>query len=87
MGAVSALNDLQANEIAPALLHAFPDLTGPARKLALDALFRDETRIRALLDAIEAKQFERAFLGTEREKRLSELSDPGLRNRARELLP
>jgi putative membrane-bound dehydrogenase-like protein len=86
MGAVSALNDIHSGEVASALLRAIPDLTEQNQKLALDALLRDEPRIRALLDAVEAKRFDGGTLGNERIKVLSELSDPALGNRARSLL-
>jgi hypothetical protein len=87
MGAVSALNDIDSPEVAPALLRAIPGLAAQNQKLAFDALIRDPSRIGATLDAIEARRFDGQALGTERIKLLSELSDPTLRNRARRLLP
>jgi hypothetical protein len=86
MGAVSALNDIQSQKVVPALLRAIPDLTKENQKLALDALLRNESRIRALLDAVESKQFDPSLLGTERIKVLTNLDDSDLRNRARNLL-
>jgi hypothetical protein len=54
MGAVSGLVDIDSPEATKELVDSLSHLTGENRKLALKGLLRSESRVTALLDAVEA---------------------------------
>ena len=56
MGAVSGHSDVANDEAGPLLISAFGHLSADNRKLALDALFRTETRRKMLIEALTAGQ-------------------------------
>ena len=85
-GAVSGLADVKSKEVALSLIGAFKNLTSHNRKFALDALWRDDSRIAVLLDALGDGRIEVAALSTEQVKRLKNLPDEKLRGRAEQLL-
>ena len=86
MGAVSGLADVEATEAAAALLHAWPGLAEPNRKLALDALVRRESHALALLEALAAGRIKSEELGPERVNRLLQHEAAAVRQRAAGLL-
>jgi HEAT repeat protein len=51
MGAVSGLNDIKSNEVAPLLIKALSYLDGHNRILAVEALLRTPDRATVLLNA------------------------------------
>ncbi len=65
MGAVSAAGDVQDPQAARALLDALPHLTEGNRKLALEALVRDDERRKQLRAAIDAGQVKTEWLTDE----------------------
>jgi hypothetical protein len=72
-GAVGGVGDVDAPGATDALISALPHLTGNNRNAALDALLRNRARADALSRAIDAGTVDRAWLGDERAKKLSDL--------------
>jgi putative membrane-bound dehydrogenase-like protein len=87
MGAVSALGDMQAREAAAALLDGLGDLTEGNRKLALDALLRNDERCALLLERVETKRLARDLLGERRVGLLKAHANEKIRLKAAELFP
>jgi hypothetical protein len=86
MGAVSGLADMPVPEAGRALLAGLRHCTPANRKLALDALLRDPTRVALLLEAVEKKEVTREALGQERVQRLLRHDSAVLRTWARHVL-
>jgi HEAT repeat protein len=86
MGAVSALGDMPDERATRALIDALAGLSQGNRNLALDALIRDEQRISALLDAVQAGKVAADAIGAARAKRIKEHSNASVRQRAARLL-
>ena len=86
MGAVSALGDMPEREAGQALAGALGYLEGQNRELALDALVRNDTRAKLLLDLVEAGKLEGAALGKERQEKLLNHASEEIRSRAARLL-
>src|SRR5262249_6243993 len=85
-GAISGLADVRSPKVGPALLSGLAHYSPGNRNFALDALLRDDSRVAALLDAVEKKQVKPADLAEAGVKRLLNLGNPELRGRARRLL-
>jgi HEAT repeat protein len=86
MGAVSALADMKSPEASAALIKALPDVTDGNRKLALDALLRDQERCLALLNAVADRKIAVSALGQAPIEKLKNHPDPAVRKRAGEVL-
>jgi len=86
MGAVSGAADVNAPQATAALVAALPGLTEENRNLALNGLLRDESRVAALLDAVEAGKVDKGWLGKERIEKLTSHPNAKLRERAGKLL-
>jgi putative heme-binding domain-containing protein len=86
MGGVSAAADVQDPAATAALLAGLAHFAKGNQGLALDSLFRDESRTDALLDALEAGRVTREILGAPRVERLRSLPDARRRARAEALL-
>lgn len=86
-GAVSALVDMESKNVGPALISGLGCFSENNRKFALDGLLRNDTRIAALLDGLEAKKVDVALLGAERIKKLRNLQNKKLRARVDKLFP
>jgi putative membrane-bound dehydrogenase-like protein len=88
MGAVSALSDLRkpAGEVASALASGLGHYSKGNRAMALDALVRDEGRMQALLDAVEAGRIKATDLGPKHRAALTSAKDAAVRERAGRLL-
>ena len=56
------------------------------RKLALDALLRNDSRVTALLDGVEQGKVKPVWFSEEQKKKLQGLKDEKLRGRATKLL-
>lgn len=82
MGAVSGLGDVDRPEATAALVGALPDLTADNRSLAIAALLRNVSRVRALLDAIEAGTAKAEWVGKDHRDKLLDDPDEGIRARA-----
>ena len=85
-GAVSALGDMPAPEATHALLSGMEQFSPQNRKLAIEALTRDDHRRDALLDNIEAGRVTASELGEEARKKLTDPSRNRSYERARKLL-
>jgi hypothetical protein len=85
-GAIGALNDVNAREVAPALISALPNFSDRNRNAALNALLRDDARMLALLDAVEAGRIKASDLGEARTQKLKAASDKKVSARAEKLL-
>lgn len=84
-GAVSGLSDVDSNEIAKTLIENFDNLNERNRAFALDALLRNESRIRRLLNAVADGKIKFSALGPERLKKLKEHPDQKIRERVEAL--
>ncbi len=76
MGAVSGLGDMSGTEAGLALLGSLPHLTPSNRKLALDALLRDNGRRAALRAAFLGGRVNPDLLDAERREFLLQLTPP-----------
>jgi len=85
-GAISALGDMPSPSVAEVLLSAYPNYTQANRGIALDALLRDNHRITALLDAIEAGKIPKGDLDEERIKKMKSVADKTSKRRMNKLL-
>jgi hypothetical protein len=79
MGAISALGDIRSPIIGQALLSGFSHYSETNRNMALDALLHDDSRIAALLDAVEDGRVAKSALGENRVETLKKLKDPKLK--------
>jgi hypothetical protein len=70
MGAVSGAGDVKDPRATAALIAALPGLTEGNRKLALQALVRDEQRVAALRDAVAAGKVDASLLEDNLKQRL-----------------
>jgi hypothetical protein len=86
MGAVSALGDMRSPSIGQALLSGFMHYSEPNRNMALDALLRDDSRIAALLDAVEDGRVAKSVLGEKRIGTLRKVADPKLKARVEKII-
>jgi putative membrane-bound dehydrogenase-like protein len=86
MGAISGLSDVDSPRVAPLLLSGIDDYSPVNRKLALDALLRDDARIAALLDALEQSRVKASALSPGQQKALRALKNERLRERAEKVL-
>lgn len=86
MGAVSALGDMDEPPAGEALLASLVDLTPGNRNLALDALLRNASRAKRVLDAVAIGRLSVESLGAERVKRMKNHDDAEVSRRAAELL-
>jgi hypothetical protein len=71
MGAVSGLGDMNDPNATAALIAALPALTESNRKLAFQALARDEPRLAALRDAVTAGKVDASLLDADVKQRLA----------------
>lgn len=85
-GAISGLGDLPSPCVAQAILSGLDHYSASNRDFALDALLRDESRMTALLDAIEVGRMTSDVLGAERAETLRTHPSPEIRERAARLL-
>jgi hypothetical protein len=69
-GAVSAIGDIHDPKATQALIAALSKLTEANRKLALQALLRDDQRIAALRDAVAAGKVDASVLDADAKRRL-----------------
>jgi hypothetical protein len=86
MGAISGTSDVQHPQAAEALLSGLNHYSDANRALALDGLVRTPERCLALLAAIQQGKVNREHLGSQREKRLLEHSNPDVQSTARQVL-
>jgi hypothetical protein len=70
MGAVSGLGDMKHAEAADALIAALPNLTEGNRKLAIEALLRDDARMAALREALKSGKVDASLLDAGQKARL-----------------
>ena len=77
-GAISGLSDMKASQVAAALASGLGHYSKSNRDFALDALLRDESRVRVFLDEIAAGRVGKADLGQKRIERLKSLKDEKL---------
>ncbi|MEX0586553.1 MAG: c-type cytochrome, partial [Pirellulales bacterium] len=87
MGAVSALSDMPVPEASAALLDNLDNYSANNRRLALDAMFRSQDRVAALLDRIESKKIPRTTLSDRRVQLLKNNQQESIRKRAAALYP
>ena len=80
-GAVSALSDVESDEVAKTLIDNFENLSERNRQFALDALLRNDSRISKLLNAIADGKIKFSALGAQRLKKLKAVPDEKLRCR------
>ena len=86
-GAISGLSDIDRPEVASLLLGGIAHYSEGNRKLALDALVRTESRMVALVDAIEKSTVMRAMLSEAQLSKLRKAKDAALKARVQALLP
>ncbi len=86
-GAVSALCDLTAKGAGAMLISAWPHLSDNNRKLALDGMVREETKVLELLDAVEKRKILPAEIGVPRIMKLKSWANPAIRAQANDLIP
>ena len=77
---------MKQEEVAPALISALPNFSERNRNAALNALLRDDARMLALLDAVEAGRIKAADLGDARVEKLKTATDKQVRERAERVL-
>jgi hypothetical protein len=70
MGAVSGVGDVRHAAATDVLIAAVPDLTKANRKLAIDALLRDEARLTALRAAVAAGKIHPSMLDADQKARV-----------------
>lgn len=87
MGAVSGLVDIPDPPATAALIEHFAGLAPRNKELALDGLLRSETRMLAVLEAIERGQLTADQLGAARLERLRTAGGESVRTRAAAVLP
>jgi len=85
-GAISALGDVPSPDVPKALVSGLGHYTPANRKLAIQALVRDDARREALLDAVAAGQLTKADLGEEIERMLVDPSRNRSSERAKKVL-
>ncbi|HEX2473618.1 MAG TPA: hypothetical protein VHK01_02665, partial [Lacipirellulaceae bacterium] len=81
MGAISGLADMDASPAIDAIIAAFPDYGRSNQELAITLLLRSESRITALLDAIEEGTISADALSAEQWLELKQTTDEDLRTR------
>jgi putative membrane-bound dehydrogenase-like protein len=86
VAAVRAYGQIDSDEVVLDLLSRFREFTGKARTEAAEAMYRSDTRIVALIDAIERGDVQPWMLNFVQKRRLVMHPDPALRARARKLL-
>ena len=84
--AVRVLGRVPGDDVGRFLLDAYARLSAGARGEALNALFRSESRMQLLLDAVEAGDVSRSALGWNRRVRLMRDTEGAVKARARSLL-
>ena len=70
MGAVSGLGDVRHAAATDALIAALPHLTDGNRKLAVEALLRDDARMAALREALKSGKIDASLLDAGQKSRL-----------------
>lgn len=86
MGAVSGLVDVDQPAATAHLIKSLNHLVPQNRTLALDGLFRGETRQKALLEALELKTAQVVWLSAEQKTKLLNIGDATWRDRAMQVL-
>ncbi len=86
LAAVGALAAVDDSRVAPLLLDGWATKTPKFQDAAMDAVFRQQGRLPALLDAIERSVIPRWSLDSARREQLRESPDKGIRDRAKALL-
>lgn len=86
MGAVSGLSDVDQPDAAPLLLEHLAGFAPRNRDLAIESLLRNESRATALLDALERKQVDIAWIKDVHRQRLSQGLGNVIAERAEKLL-
>ena len=86
LATVTALTSSNREEVASVLLADFEQRSPAVQKAILDAVFRRDNRLPALLEALEQETVLPASLGSLHRIRLLEHSDPTIRNRSKSLL-
>lgn len=86
LAAVEALAAVDDARVAPLLLDGWPAKTPKLQDATMDAVFRQQDRLPALLDAIERSAVPRWSLDSARREQLRESPDKVIRDRARALL-
>jgi putative membrane-bound dehydrogenase-like protein len=82
---IAALGRLRGKEVAAVLVRGWKSYGPALRGQVLDALFRRDDWLRALLDNLERKEVSPAELDAARRQRLLAHKDPGIRQRASRL--
>jgi putative membrane-bound dehydrogenase-like protein len=85
-GAISGLSDVDAPQVAKALIGGLGYYSKENRKFAVEALLRTDARAAALLDALEAGTVKKDVLAKEHVEALRQHKDAKLRERARKVL-
>ena len=86
MGAISGLSDVDDPAVVGLLLGGLGHYSPGNRKLALEALLRNDTRLDALLTALEQGQVKKEWLDDGLKKKLRELPQEKHRERVKKLL-
>jgi hypothetical protein len=86
MGAVSGLGDVDDPQAARLLSAALPELAPDNRILAIDALLRNDARTEVLLGLLESGKLAPATLNEAQRKKLRDLPDGRIRDRALRVL-
>lgn len=85
-GAIGALNDIKAREVAQALISGLKHFSDRNRNSALNALMRDDARMAAVLDAVAVGRLTKSDLGEARVEKLKTAPNKRIRARAEQLL-
>ncbi len=86
MGAISGLSDVESKEVSQLLIKNLGHFNDENRDLALDALIRTTERSESLLDAVADGTISVKLLNSAQRKRLFELKDPSISERAKRIL-
>ncbi len=86
LAALAALAATDESTVGPTLLAGWSTYSPKVQAAALDAMFRRQQRLTALLDALESGTVARASLDTLRREQLLALPDEAIRRRAAALL-
>jgi putative membrane-bound dehydrogenase-like protein len=86
LATLKALNAIPDETVSHVVLQQWENFAPALQDAALNTFMTNETRVRILLDAIEAGKIPQAAIGWQRSIRLMTQQDIALRNRARALL-
>ena len=83
LAAIRTLNAIPDDGIASFFMQYWPDLAPPVQDAALNTFMEKESRVRLLVDALEAGKVQPTSIGWQRSIRLMTQRNVALRNRAR----